>query len=410
MYCLSFFGVRFSLPLYYLLVIVLFILLQITGSRCRFSICQSLYCLFFFNLRFLLASFVSFSHCIVCYSFVYSFSLSLQYLLNIVLFVILLFIASCCLFCIFQSLNCLLFFYLRLLVASLVSFNHCIVCPFLAYGFLLPLQYLSVIVLFVLWCTASRCPLIIFQSLYCLYFFNLQLLVAPLLTFSHCIVCPSLVYVFSLPLQYLLVIVLFVLIQLTVVVALLYLLIIVLFVLFWFTAFDCSLGNIQSLYCLFFFALRLHVAPSIYFSYCIVCPSLLYSFSLPLQYPLIIVLFVLLQFTASRCLFCIFYSLYCLSFFGLRFLVSSFVFFSHCIVCPSFVYGFLLPLQYFSVIVLLVILLFTASRCLFSIFYSLYCLSFFGLRFLVASFVSFSHCIVCPSFVYDFSLSLQYCL
>ena len=115
-----------------------------------------------------------------------------------------------------------------------------------------------------------------------------------------------------------------------------------------------------------------------------VCPSVLFL--------LAIVLFVLLCFTASGYLFGIFWPLYCLSFFALRLLVTSLVSFGHCIVCPSLLYGFWLPvpLWYLLAIVLFVLLCFTASgyRYLFGIFWPLYCLSFFTLRLLVTSLVS----------------------
>ena len=59
---------------------------------------------------------------------------------------------------------------LRLLITPLVSFGHCIVCPSI---------------------TASDYPFGIFWSLYCLSFFDSQLLITPLVSFGHCIVCPS---------------------------------------------------------------------------------------------------------------------------------------------------------------------------------------------------------------------------
>ena len=259
----------------------------------------------------------------------------------------------------------MLFFNVRFLVAPpppffFISINHCIVCTSLVYGFSLPLQQLLFIVLFViLLFTASRCLFCIFQSLYCMLFFSLRFVVASLVSFSHCIVCYSFVYGFSLPLQYLLVIVLYVILQ--------------------FTVSRCLFSSFYSLYCLLFFCLRLLVASLVYFSDCIVCYSLVYGLSLPLQYLLFIVLYVIPLFT---------------------FLVASLVSFIHCILCYSFVYGFSLPLQYILFIVLYAILLFTVSRCLFSIFYSLYCMLFFCLRFPVASLVYFIHCIVCYSFVY----------
>jgi hypothetical protein len=132
---------------------------------------------------------------------------------------------------------------LWLLFTSLVSLGHCIVCP-LIYDFCLPLWYLLVIVLSILWfmtsvylfgiswplyCLSSDlwllftflvslgpcivCPLVylfgISWSLYCLSS-DLRLLFTSLVSLGHCIVCP-LVYDFCLPLWYLLVIVMYVL-------------------------------------------------------------------------------------------------------------------------------------------------------------------------------------------------------
>jgi hypothetical protein len=92
---------------------------------------------------------------------------------------------------------------LRLLITPLVSFSHCIVCPLIS-GFWLPLWYLLVIALSALWFTASGYPFGIFWSLHCLPF-DLRLLITPLVSFGHCIVWP-LIYGFWLPLWYLLVI------------------------------------------------------------------------------------------------------------------------------------------------------------------------------------------------------------
>jgi hypothetical protein len=206
------------------------------------------------------------------------------------------------------------------------SFDYCIVCS-LIYVFWLPLWYLLVIVLSVLWFTSSDYPFGIFWSLYCL-FFDLSLLVTPLVSFGHCIVC-SLIYVFWLPLWYLLVIVLSVL---------------------WFTSSDYPFGIFWSLYCMFF-DLRLLVTPLVSFGHCIVC-SLIYVFWLPLWYLLVIVLSVL-WFTSSDFPFGIFWSLYCL-FFDLRLLITTLVSFGHCIVC-SLIYVFWLPLWYLLVIVLSVL-------------------------------------------------------
>jgi uncharacterized membrane protein len=101
----------------------------------------------------------------------------------------------------------------------------------------------------------------------------------------------------------------------------------------------------------------------------IVCLSTLYGFSLLLWYLLVIVLSVLVRFTASHYSFGIFWSLYCLSFYA-----------------------------------------FTASHYSFGIFWPLYCLSFKASRLLITLLVSFGHCIVCPSTLNGFSLLLWYLL
>jgi hypothetical protein len=88
------------------------------------------------------------------------------------------------------------------------SFGHCIVCPSI-YCFWLLLWYLVAIVLSILRFTASGYSCGIFWSLYCLSF-DLPLLVTPVVSRGHCIVCPS-IYLFWLLLWYLMAIVLSVL-------------------------------------------------------------------------------------------------------------------------------------------------------------------------------------------------------
>jgi hypothetical protein len=110
-------------------------------------------------------------------------------------------------FVIFWSLYCLSFH-----LVSDYTFGiylcHCIISPSI-YSFWLPLCYFLVIVLSLLPFTASDYSFGIFWSLYCLSF-HLRLLITPLLSFGHCIVCPS-CYGFWLPLWYRLAIVLSVL-------------------------------------------------------------------------------------------------------------------------------------------------------------------------------------------------------
>ena len=262
----------------------------------------------------------------------------------------------------------------------LVSSGHCIVCP-LIYG-LITLWYLLAIVLSVLRFPATDpfildlrywLPFGIFWPLYCLSF-DLRLLITlwylrftatdyPLVSSSHCIVCPS-IYGYWLP---------FGILDLQLLITLWYLLAIALYVLR-FTATDY---------------------PLISFGHCIVCPSI-YGYWSPfgildlqllitLWYHLAIVLSVL-RFTATD------YPL-----------VSS----GHCIVCPS-IYGYWLPfgildLQllitlWYLLAIVLSVLRFTATDypLVSSHFWPLYYLSF-DLRLLITPLVSSGHCIVCPS-------------
>ena len=450
LYCLSFYlrllitslvSTSLSLsfcPFYF--VIVLSVLLLFTASDYLFGT---------FELLFVLLPF-SFCHCIVCPSSIYGFWLPLWYLQ-----------ASLCPFALFLlSLYCLSVFYLRLLITSLVSssfslsfcpfsffivlsvvllftasdypfgifklffvllpffFCHCIVCPSSIYCFWLPLLYLQ----------ASLCPFAFFLlSLYCLSFFYLRLLITSLVSssfslsfcpfhfvivlsvllftvsdyrfctfkllfvllpfsFCHCIVCPSSIYGFWLPLLYLQASLCpFALFNLSLYCLSFYLrvlitslgsssfslsfctfsFVIVLSVLL-FTASDYVFGIFKLLFVLLPFS----------FCHCIVCPSI-YGFWLPLWY---------LQ--ASRCPFALFsLSLYCLSFSYLRLLITS-------LVSSSFSLSFC-P---FSFVIVLSVLLFTASDYLFGIYKPLFVL----LPFL------FCHCIVCPSSIYGFWLPLWY--
>jgi hypothetical protein len=99
---------------------------------------------------------------------------------------------------------CIMSFALRILT-PLVSFGYCVLCPSL-YGFW-PLWYLLVIVYYVLRFTDSDYPFGIFWLL-CIMSFALRIL-TPLVSFGHCVLCPSL-YGFW-PLWYLLAIVYYVL-------------------------------------------------------------------------------------------------------------------------------------------------------------------------------------------------------
>jgi hypothetical protein len=91
--------------------------------------------------------------------------------------------------------------------------------------------------------------------------------------------------------------------------------------------------------------------------------------------------------------FGILWSLCCLSFFDLRLLITPLVSCGHCVVCPSLIYDFWLPLWYLVAIVLSVLLWSTTSDYTFGILWPLCCLSFFDLRLLITSLVSCGHCV-----------------
>ena len=381
----------FSLPLWYLLAIVLSVLLRFTDSHYPFGICWPLSCLFFLDLRILISPLVSFGHCAFCSSQIYGFSLPLWYLFAIVFSVLLRFTDSHYPFGIFWSLCCLFFLDLRILITPLVSFVHCVVCSSQIYGFSLPLWYLLSIVLSVLFrFMDSHYPFGIFCPLCCLFFLDLRILITPLVSFVHCVVCSSQIYGFSLPLWYLLAIVLSVLLR--------------------FTDSHFPFGIFWPLCFLFFLDLRILITPLVSFGHCVVCSSQIYGFSLPLWYLLSIVLSVLLRFMDSHYPFGIFWPLCCLFFLDLRILITPLVSFSHCVFCSSQIYGFSLPLWYLFAIVISVLLRFTDSHYPFGIFWSLCCLFFLDLRILITPLVSFVHCVVCSSQIYGFSLPLWYLL
>ena len=360
----------FWLPLCYLLAIVLSVLHRFTDSDCPFGIFWPLYCLFFVDLLILITPLVSFGHCIVCSSSIYWFGLPLWYLLAIVLSVFRRFTDSDYPFGIFWPLYFLFFVDLLILITPLVSFGHWIVCSSSIYLFWLPLCYLFTIVLSVLHrFTDSDCPFGIFLPLYCLFFVDLLILITPLVSFGHCIVCSSSIYWFGLPLWYLLAIVLSFLRRFT-----------------------------DSDY------------PLVSFGHCIFCSSSIYWFWLPLWYLLAIVLYVLRRFTDSDCLFDIFSPLHCLFFVDLLILITPLVSFGHCIVCSSSIYWFWLPLWYLLTIVLTVLRRFTDSDYPFGIFWPLYCLFCVDLLILITPLVSFGHCIFCSSLIYWFWLPLWYLL
>jgi hypothetical protein len=79
--------------------------------------------------------------------------------------------------------RCLSFCHIQILITHLVSFDHCIVCLSVIYGFWLPFWYLLVIVLSVfLRFTDSDYPFGIFWPLLCLSFYDLQILITLLVS------------------------------------------------------------------------------------------------------------------------------------------------------------------------------------------------------------------------------------
>ena len=223
---------------------------------------------------------------------------------------------------------CCLSFDLQILITPLVSCGHCVVCP-LIYRFWLHLWYL--------WFTDSD---------YTFGIYDLQILITPLVSCGHCVVCP-LIYTFWLHLWYLVAIVLSVL---------------------WFTDSDYTFG---------IYDLQILITPLV---------SMIYRFWLPLWYLVAIVLSVL-WFTDSD---------YTLGIYDLQILITPLVSCGHCVVCPL-IYRFWLPLWYLVAIVLSV-LWFTDSDYTFGILWPLCCLSF-DLQILITPLVSM---------IYRFWLHLWY--
>jgi hypothetical protein len=216
-------------------------------------------------------------------------------------------------FGIFWPSCCQFFFDIRILITSLVSFGHCVVSSSSIYGFRLHLWYLLAIMSSaLLWYTDSEYPFGIFWPLCRLFFFNIQILISPLVSFDHCVVCSSLIYRFWLPLWYLLSIVLSVLLRYTNSdYPFWYLLTIMLSVLLRYTDSDYPFGIFWPLCCQFFFDMQILITPLVSFCHCVVCSSSIYRFWLPLLYLLAIVSSALLRYTDSDYPFGIFWPLCC---------------------------------------------------------------------------------------------------
>ena len=278
------------------------------------------------------------------------------------------------LFGFFWSLCCLSF-NLQLLITSLVSFGHYVVCP-LIYRFWLPLWYLLIIMLFVLWFKYSDYLFGFFWSLCCQCFFDIRILIAPLVSFGHYVVSSSSMYGFWLPLWYLLANVLSVLLR--------------------YTDSDYTFGIFWPLCRLSFFDIRILNTPLVSFGHFVVCSSLIYRFLLPLWYLLAIVLSVL-RYTDSDYPFGIFLLLCCQFFFDIGIRIYPFgIFWPLC--CQFFfdIRILITPLVSFGHCVVF-LLWYTDSDYRFGIFWSLFRLPFFDIQILITPLVSFGHCIVSSS-------------
>ena len=391
---------------------------RFTTSDYSFGILWPLYCLPFLDLRLLITPLVSCGHCIVCPSSIYDFWLPLWYHVAIVLSVLPHFTISDYPVGVLWPLYYLSLLDFRLLITPLVSCGHCIVCPSSIYDLWLLLWYLVAIVFSVLpRFTISDYPFGILWPLHCLSILDLRLLITPLVSCSHRIVCPSSIYDFWLPFWYLVAIVLSVRPRFTTsdypfcILWPLYFLSFLdlrLLITPLVSCGHCIVCHSLILYCPSFLDLRLLITPLVSCGHCAVCPSSIYDLWLSFSYLVAIVLSVLPRFTTSDYSFGIMWPFYCLSFLELRLLITLLVSCGHCIVCPSSINDFWLPLWYHVVIVLSVLPRFTISDYPFGVLWPLYCLSFLDLRLLITSLVSCGHCIVCHSSIYDFWLLLWY--
>jgi predicted nucleic acid-binding Zn ribbon protein len=186
---------------------------------------------------------------------------------------------------IFWPLCCLFFCDIHILIIPLVSFGHCVVCSSMIYRFWLHPWYILAIVLSVLlWYTDSDYPLGICWPLCCLFFYDLHIVITPLASFGHCVVCSSMIKIPRGNQN-------------------LYIIedqttqwpkdtkgviricisyknrqhngqrAIVLSVLLWYTDSDYTLGIFWPLCCLFLYDIQILITPLVSFGHCVVCSS-----------------------------------------------------------------------------------------------------------------------------------------
>ena len=402
----------FWLHPWYLLAIVFFVILWYTDFDYTLGIFWPLCFLLFYDIQILITPLVSFGHCVVCSSMIYRFWLHPWYLLAIVFFVILWYSDSDYTLGIFWPLCCLFFYDIQILITPLVSFGHCVVCSSMIYRFwLLPWYLLAIVLSVLLWYTDSNYTLGIFWPLCCLFFYDIQILITPLVSFGHCVVCSSMIYRFWLPPWYLLVIVLSVILwYIRFWLHHWYLLAIVLSVLLWYTDSDYTLGIFWPVCCLFFYDIQILITPLVSFGQCVVCSSMIYRFWLHPWYLLAIALSVPLWYTDSDYTLGIFWPLCFLFFYDIQIFITPLVSFGHCVFCYSMIYRFLLHPWYLLAIVFSVILWYTDSDYTLGIFWPLCCLFFYDIQILITPLVSFGQCVVCSSMIYRFWLHPWYLL
>ena len=392
--------------------------------------------LFFYDIQILITPLLSFGHCVVCSSMIYRFWLPPWYHLAIVLCVLLWHTDSDYTLGIIWPLCCLFFYDIPIVITPLVYFSHCLVCSSMIYRFWLPTWYLLAIVLSVLlWYKDSDYPLGIFWPLCCLFFYDIQILITPLVSFGHCVVWSSMIYRLLLHPWYLLGIVLSVSLWYTdsdyplgifwplcflffydiqILITPWYLLAIVLSVLLWYTDSDYPLGIFWPLCCLFFYDIQILITPLVSFGHCAVCSSMIYRFWLHLWYLLVIsssmiyrfwlhhwclsaiVLSVSLWYTDSHYPLGIFWPLCCLFFYDIQILITPLVSFGHCVVCSSMIYRFWLHLGIFWP---LCCLFFYDIQILITPLVSFGHLFFYDIQILITPLVSFGHCVVCSSMI-----------
>ena len=151
----------------------------------------------------------------------------------------------------------------------------------------------------------------------------------PLVYFGHCVVCSSMIYRFWLPPWYLLALCCLFFYDIQILITPLviyrfrlhpwYLLSIVLSVLLWYTDSDYTLGIFWPLCCLILYNIQIPITPLVSFDHCVVCSAMIYRFWLPLG---------------------IFWPLCCLFFCDIQILITPLVSFGHCVVCSSMISRF----------------------------------------------------------------------